>query len=122
LAENIIKVCGAGAAKRRGACGLFEDQRSINLEEPVRAVSESGFQPNRTRLNSTGLRRPFFAYRELQMPKPSAIPSDYDFAKAYDELKRLREDVAWMEKSFASKRTAGEPVDSASKPAGRAGS
>lgn len=56
------------------------------------------------------------------MPKRSATLSDYDFAKAYEELKRLREDVAWMEKSFASKRAPTEPVDSASKPENRAGS
>jgi hypothetical protein len=74
-------------------------------------------------LNTTGLRRPFFAYRELQMPKRSATPSVYDFAKAYDELKRLREDVAWMEKSFASKKRAmTEPGDTASQPVDRAGS
>ena len=56
------------------------------------------------------------------MPKRSATPSVYDFAKAYDELKRLREDVAWMEKSFAKKRAATEQGDSASQPIDRAGS
>ena len=56
------------------------------------------------------------------MPKRSATPYDYDFAKAYDELKRLREDVAWMEKAFASERTATPPRDGTSKPVDRAGS
>lgn len=56
------------------------------------------------------------------MPKRSATPSVYDFAKAYDELKRLREDVAWMEKSFASKRAATPPVESTPEPIDRAGS
>lgn len=56
------------------------------------------------------------------MPRCSAAPSDYDFAKAYEELKRLREDVAWMEKSFASKRAATQQGDGASRSVDRAGS
>jgi hypothetical protein len=91
LCGNHQQVCTTGQPKRRGGCGLVDGHRGSTSTSPHTPFSSARATICRFLERAKGL--------DMRKRPATATSTNYNFIKAYFELKKLREDIECIERS-----------------------